>query len=165
MWHFIPHSTRSSLFRASESAMHVFLIFLTFVSAIAYAASNVAPPQPADVTQPIHRLKQMTRSLREPVARAKYPEHFFDKRQEPSGEPDPRSPCNEFRARRRELETAYEHVSNPREGCRVSEGQRPIHLVSHPSSVHSQKSLAEAKQKWISVRMERSTSISTLPTP
>ncbi|KAJ3524751.1 hypothetical protein NMY22_g10864 [Coprinellus aureogranulatus] len=95
--------------------MRVILVLLPLLSAIALVTATASPQPGAGVSQPIHKLKQVSR--RELVARAKYSEHFFvEKRQEPSGEPEPPSPCEGFRgSRRRDLDATYDQVLGPRE--------------------------------------------------
>ena len=89
----------------------LFILLSTLLAAVVSVAA-IANPQPAAFAQPRHQLRQVTR--RELAARAKYPEHFFDKREaEPSGEPGPGNPCGTDPSRRRGLE--YDQVLAPRE--------------------------------------------------
>ncbi|TEB32793.1 hypothetical protein FA13DRAFT_1813157 [Coprinellus micaceus] len=92
--------------------MRVPFILLSTLLAAVVSVAAIANPQPAALAQPVHQLKQVTR--RELAARAKYPEHFFDKREaEPSGEPGPENPCGTVPRRRRGLE--YDQVLAPYE--------------------------------------------------
>jgi hypothetical protein len=111
--------------------MRVPFILLSTLLAAVVSVAAIANPQPAALAQPVHQLKQVTR--RELAARAKYPEHFFDKREaEPSGEPGPVNPCGTVPRRRRGLE--YDQVLAPYEVVAFLKGRGQFTSCVEPAS-------------------------------